>query len=201
MLQLGALLKAMPIFQRPILVCLGVLLALSRLDAGEIYTFDQNRSKIGFEVHHMLGTARGQFHRFSGTIDLNRDHPEQSNVVAKIDVASIDTGIQKRDNHLRSADFFDVAKFPQITFKSRTVKRTGEKAGDVNGDFTLHGVTRPITLHVQLLDAGERSRWKISTAPLKRRDFNLLFGGTAETVSGIGQDVAVSIEIEATRSR
>ena len=202
MLQPGALLKAMAIFQRSIFVCLGVLLALSRLDAGEIYTFDQNRSKIGFEVHHMLGTARGQFHRFSGTIDLDRDHPERSNVVAKIDSASIDTGIQKRDNHLRSADFFDVAKFPQITFKSRTVKRTEEKAGDVTGDFTMHGVTRPITLHVQLLDnAGERSRWKISTAPLKRRDFNLLFGGTAETVSGIGQDVAVIIEIEATRSR
>jgi polyisoprenoid-binding protein YceI len=189
----------MNVFQYHILIGLGVLLALCRSVAGETYTFDQDRSKIGFEVHHLVGTAKGQFHRFSGTLDLNRDHPEQSNVITKIDVASIDTGIEKRDNHLRSADFFDVAKFPQITFKSRSVKRTGDQVGDVIGDFTMHGVTRPITLHVQLLNgpAGERSRWRVTTAPLKRRDFNLLFGGTAEAVSGIGQDVSVSIEIEA----
>jgi len=187
---------------RSALCLLSALLPVADLHAGDAYTFDQNHSRIGFEVRHLLGTARGQFHRFTGTIDFDREQPERSSVTAKIDVQSIDTGIDKRDNHLRSADFFNVAKFPQITFKSRSVRRTGNQAGDITGDFTMHGVTRPIVLHVQLLEGGEnKTRWKVTTAPLKRPDFGLMFGGTAETVSGIGQDVTVSIEIEARRAQ
>jgi polyisoprenoid-binding protein YceI len=180
-----------------------ILLGVGSLRAAERYTFDQNGSKIGFEVHHLLGKARGQFHRFSGTIELDRNALEQSSVSVRIEVASIDTGIEKRDDHLKSADFFDAAKYPVITFKSRSVKRTGDTAGEVTGDFTMHGVTRTIVLHVELINspAGERTRWKVTTAPLKRRDFNLLFGGTAEAVSGIGQDVAVDILAEAAQSR
>jgi len=180
--------------------CAGAVLAFANLQAGEAYTFDQNHSRIGFEVRHLIGTARGQFHHFTGTIDFDRQQPERSSVTAKIDVNSIDTGIDERDNHLRSADFFNAAKFPQITFKSRSVRRTGDQAGDITGDFTMHGVTRSIVLHVQLLESGEsKTRWKVTTAPLKRKDFGLLFGGAAETVSGIGQDVTVNIEIEARR--
>lgn len=190
-------------FKLALLVCANALLAGSPAFAGETYTFDQARSKIAFEVHHLLGTAKGEFHRFSGTIDLDRENPERSSVLARIEVASIDTGITKRDDHLRSADFFDVAKFPQITFRSRSVKRTGEQSADVAGDLTMHGRSRPIVLHVQLLSGAgtDRSRWKVTTAPLKRRDFDLLFSGTAEAVSGIGQEVAVRIEIEAARSQ
>jgi polyisoprenoid-binding protein YceI len=179
------------------------LLSIGQLQAGEQYTFDQDRSTIGFEVHHLLGMARGQFHKFSGTIDLDRDQPERSSVIAKIQVASIDTGIRKRDEHLRSPDFFNAAKFPEITFQSRAVKRKGERTGDVSGDFTMHGVKRPVVLHVELLRnaSDQRSRWKVTTAPLKRREFDLLFGATAEAISGIGQDVSVNIEIEAGRAR
>ena len=169
----------------------------------ERYTFDQNGSQIGFEVHHLLGKARGQFHRFSGTIELDRDAPERSSVSARIEVATIDTGITKRDEHLKSTDFFDVGKYPVITFKSQSVKRTGDAAGDITGDLTMHGVTRAIVLHVELLSnpANDRTRWKVTTAPISRREFGLMFGGTAETVSGISQDVAVNIQVEATRSR
>jgi len=179
------------------------VVALTQLHAGETFKFDKAGSTIGFEVGHLVGKATGQFHRFSGRIDLDRDSPERSSVSARIEVASIDTGIQKRDNHLRSAEFFNAAKFPVITFKSRAVKRTGERSGDVSGDLTMHGVTKPIVLHVQLLDGtpGERSRWKVTTAPLNRRDFNLMFGSTAEAISGIGRDVAVNIEIQARRAR
>jgi polyisoprenoid-binding protein YceI len=184
-------------------LCAAVVLTTSTAFAGETYTFSQTGSKIGFDVRHLLGTAKGDFHRFSGSIALDRENPERSSVSARIEVASIDTGIKERDNHLRSADFFNVAKFPQITFQSRSVKRTGEQSADVAGDFTMHGRTRPIVLHVQLLSgaSGDRSRWKVTTAPLKRRDFDLVFGGTAEAVSGIGQDVAVRIEIEASRGQ
>ncbi len=186
-----------------LLIISGFVTAFAPVQAGETYKFDQTHSKIGFEVQHLLGKVRGEFHRFSGTIDLNREAPEQSSVNARIEVSSIDTGIVKRDNHLKSADFFNAQKFPDITFKSRNVKPTGDNSADVAGDFTMHGVTKPIVLHVQLVDpgTGDRSRWKVTTAPLKRSDFGLLFGGTAEAVSGIGQNVSVSMEIESTRAR
>ena len=177
---------------------------LATAAANETYKFDQSHSTIGFSVHQFLAATKGKFTQFSGTVDLDRDHPENSSVSARIQVSSIDTGNAKRDNHLRSAEFFNVAKFPEITFKSRSVKRTGQQTGDILGDFTMHGVSKPITIRVQLLSpiSGEvkHTRWKVTTEPLKRREFNLMFGQAAETVSGIGQEVAVNIEIEAARA-
>jgi polyisoprenoid-binding protein YceI len=171
--------------------------------ANETYKFDQSRSTIGFTVHQFLGTSHGKFAKFDGKIDIDREHPEKSSVVAKIDVRSIDTGIVKRDNHLRSAEFFNIAKFPEITFKSGRVRQTGQQSGDIFGDLTMHGVTKPITLHVKLgspiSNDTKETRWAVTTEPLKRRDFNLMFSQSAESISGIGQTVAVNIEIEASR--
>ena len=173
--------------------------------ANETYKFDQSRSVIGFAVHQFLGTTHGKFMKFDGKIDIDREQPEKSSVVARIDVRSIDTGIVKRDNHLRSSEFFNVEKFPEITFKSRSVKRTGQQNGDILGDLTMHGVTKPITLHVKLLssisDETKQTRWVVTTEPLKRREFNLMFSQGAEAVSGISQTVAINIEIEATRAQ
>lgn len=169
----------------------------------ETYKFDQSNSKIGFSVHQFLGTTNGKFTKFNGKIDIDREHPEQSSVNAQIEVRSIDTGIVKRDNHLRSAEFFAVEKFPEITFKSRSVKPTGSQAGDILGELTMHGVTRPVTLHVKLLSSPNetnQTRWTITTEPLKRSDFGLMFSQGAEAVSGISQNVAVNIEIVATHS-
>lgn len=171
--------------------------------AGEIYKFDQSASTIGFTVHQYLGTTRGKFAKFSGKIDIDREHPENSSVVARIDVASIDTRIQKRDNHLRSAEFFDVAKYPEIAFKSRSVTRTGPQSGDIAGELTMHGVTKPIVLHAKLLTSpneATHTRWTVTTEPLNRREFNLMFSQGAEAISGISQSVAINIEIEATRA-
>jgi polyisoprenoid-binding protein YceI len=173
--------------------------------ANQTYKIDPAHSTIGFKVHQYLTTVSGKFTRFSGRIEVDSDHPENSSVVAKIDVASIDTRIAKRDAHLQSAEFFNVAKFAEITFKSRSVKRTGENTGDVTGDFTMHGVTKPIVLHANLVadrkTAAEarRTRWQVTTAPLNRREFGLLFSAGAEAISGISQDVTVDIEIEAVR--
>jgi polyisoprenoid-binding protein YceI len=116
----------------------------------ETYKIDAARSRIAFSVHQFVSTVRGDFHRFSGTIEVDREHAERSSVTARISVASIDSKIQKRDHHLLSSEFFDAAKFPEITFKSRSVKQTGEHSGDVIGDLTMHGVTKPMTLHVKL---------------------------------------------------
>ncbi len=180
---------------------------LAALSSGALasgtYKFDQSRSTIGFTVHQFLGTTHGKFAKFEGKIDIDREHPEKSSVVAKIDVRSIDTGIVKRDNHLRSAEFFNVAKFPEITFKSGRVRQTGQQSGDIFGDLTMHGVMKPVTLHVKLVSPisndTKETRWAVTTEPLKRRDFNLMFSQSAESISGIGQTVAVNIEIEASR--
>ena len=171
--------------------------------ANETYKFDPSGSTIGFSVHQFLGTTHGKFTKFNGKIEIDRERPENSSVTAQIDVRSIDTRINKRDDHLRSAEFFNVEKFPQITFKSRTVKRTGPQSGDILGDLTMHGVTRPTTLHVKLLTPmsdTSRTRWSVTTDPVMRRDFNLMFAPAAETVSGISQTVAINIEIEAKRA-
>jgi polyisoprenoid-binding protein YceI len=172
--------------------------------ANDTYKFDPSGSTIGFTVHQFLGTTNGKFTRFSGKIDVDREHPENSSVTAHIDVRSIDTHIKKRDDHLRSPEFFNAEKFPQITFKSRSVKRTGPQSGDILGDLTMHGVTKPVTLHVKLLtpiNETSRTRWGVMTDPITRRDFNLMFSSGAEAVSGIGQTVAINIEIEAMRAQ
>lgn len=172
--------------------------------ANETYKFDQSHSTIGFSVHQFLGTTHGKFTKFDGRIDIDREHPENSSVTARIAVRSIDTGIVKRDNHLRSPEFFAAEKYPDIMFKSRSVKQTGPQAGDILGDLTMHGVTKPITLHVKLLSSANESkqtRWSVTTDPLRRREFNLMFAQAAESMSGISQTVAINIEIEAIRTQ
>jgi polyisoprenoid-binding protein YceI len=187
------------------LIAAVVIAGLSRAAwANETYKFDPSGSTIGFTVHQFLGTTHGKFTRFSGKIEVDREHPENSSVTAQIDVRSIDTHIKKRDDHLRSPEFFNVEKFPQMTFRSRSVKRSGPQSGDILGDLTMHGVTRPITLHVKLLtpiNETSRTRWAVTTEPISRRDFNLMFGSAAEAVSGISQTVAINIEIEAKRAQ
>jgi polyisoprenoid-binding protein YceI len=171
--------------------------------ANETYRFGPSGSTIGFSVHQFLGTTQGKFTKFNGKVDVHREHPENSSVTAQIDVRSIDTQIKKRDDHLRSAEFFNVDKYPQITFKSRSVKQTGPQSGDILGDLTIHGVTKPITLHVKLLtplNDTSRTRWAITVDPIIRRDFNLMFSPATETVSGISQTVSINIEIEAKRA-
>src|SRR5215471_16672765 len=139
---------------RRLQVCIAALLIVGFTDAAsakESYKFDPSGSTIGFSVHQFLGTTHGKFTSFSGRIEVDRERPENSSVTAQIDVRSIDTQIKKRDDHLRSAEFFNVEKFPRIMFKSRSVKRTGPQSGDILGDLTMHGVTKPVLLHVKLL--------------------------------------------------
>ncbi|HEX5490927.1 MAG TPA: YceI family protein [Candidatus Udaeobacter sp.] len=186
------------------IIALLVLVGLGAAgSAKENYKFDSSGSTIGFSVHQFLGTTRGKFTNFSGRIEVDRERPENSSVTAQIEVRSIDTRIKKRDDHLRSAEFFDAEKIPRITFKSRSVRRTGPQSGDILGDLTMHGVTKPITLHVRLLTPltdTAHTRWSVTTDPITRRDFNLMFTPALESLSGIGQTVAINIEIEAKRA-
>jgi polyisoprenoid-binding protein YceI len=188
------------------LILFAALCLCGSAQAGDTFKIDPAHSTIAFKVRHMLGTAKGNFSKFSGTINVDRDHPEQSSVTVTIETASIDTGIAKRDEHLRG-ELFNVAKYPEITFKSRRVKQTGPNTGEIIGDFTMHGMTRPMTLNVQLISSPEAlaksptSRWRVTTAPLKRGQFGLVFSQSAETVSMIADDVAVDIEIGAIQAK
>lgn len=188
-----------------LLLALGLCLVVGGASAraNEIFRFDPSRSTIEFKVRHFFGTAAGKFTKFSGTIDVDREHPEKSSVIATIQAASIDTAIAKRDEHLRGEEFFSVGKYPEITFKSRHVKQTGPSTGEITGDLTMHGVTRTITLHAQLLGAAENqiSHWRITTTPLKRGEFGLSWSKSVEAVSMIGDEVAVDIQIEAARAK
>ena len=177
---------------RRIGLALLIVIALSAtLQAADTFRIDPAKSTIAFKVRHMLGNARGRFAKFSGTIVVDREHPEQSSVTVSIEAGSIDTGIAKRDDHLRG-ELFDVAKYPAITFRSRKVKQTGPSSGEVVGDLTMHGVTQPVTLNVELVSG----RWRVKTPPLRRSQFGLVFSKSAETVSMISDEVAIEIAIE-----
>src|SRR5207245_6363701 len=132
-----------------ILQCAGITcmaLLASKLGAAETYTIDPAHSSVGFAVTHMvINTVHGKFNEFSGNIELEGSAVKVA--TGTIQAKSIDTGIEKRDNHLRSADFFDVAKFPTITFRSKRAEKQGAEAVLV-GDFTMHGVTKEISLPV-----------------------------------------------------
>ena len=185
-------------------VVLAYAASVASAAAADTYRIDAAHSKIGFKVHQFVGTVTGKFRQFSGVIEFDREHPEKSSVSATIQVKSIDTGIKKRDEHLCSAEFFDVAEFPEITFKSRSVKQTGPESGDILGTFTMHGITKSITLHVKLLTKTgadtATTRWEVTTESLSRREFDLQFSKTLESVSMIGDKVAVDIEIAASKA-
>jgi polyisoprenoid-binding protein YceI len=189
--------------------CVFALLLLftgARFAAADTYKIDPQHSRIAFSVHHLLGSARGDFHQFSGTIAVDRDHPDRSSVSATIQVASIDTQMRRRDDHLLSAEFFDAKQFPTITFRSRSVMPAGLSEGEIAGELTMKGVTRPLKLHVKLLtpitgaDLPSPTRWLVTSEAIRRADFGLMFSGMAESVSGIGQQVTPAITIEAVRA-
>ena len=169
------------------------------------WNVDTVHTHIGFSVRHlMVSTVRGQFKSYTGKVAIDPVDFTKTTIEGEVEVQSIDTGNTQRDGHLRTNDFFDAEHHPSITFKSRSVKQTGAQSGDIMGDLTMHGVTKPITLHVKLMSPlssdAKQTRWAVTTEPLKRRDFGLLFGSTAEAISGISQTVAINIEIEATRA-
>lgn len=169
----------------------------------DTYKIDPAHSSINFKVRHFFSYVNGNFAKFQGTVQFDAAHPEQSSVSATIQADSIDTQNAKRDQHLRSADFFDVEKFPTITFKSKSVKVTGADSADIVGDLTLHGVTKEITLHAKLLGKGKgmgggmMTGWQITADPLKRSDYGLKWSKTVEGTAVVGDDIEITIDVEA----
>lgn len=185
-----------------LLFCTLALTALCAPARAETYQIDPIHSSIGFKVKHLFSKVTGRFAEVSGTIDADPAHPEKSSVEATIEVKSIDTENGKRDAHLKTAEFFDVEKFPAMTFKSKEVKPTGEASGDVVGDLTIHGVTKEVVLHVKFLGKGpgmmgkEVTGWEATTT-ISRKDFGLTWNKMIEGVAAVGDEVEIELQIEA----
>ena len=188
------------------MVVLASGLAASPVAAADTLAIDPNHSEVSFQIRHFVTNVRGRFTDFAGTIVADKAKPEASQVEFTVKAASIDTAQENRDKHLRSADFFDAEKFPEIAFKSTAVKVTGKDKYDVIGNLTMHGVTRPVTLHVTNLgSAGTGADAKFgfeATTTLDRKDFGLLWNKALDAGGYVlGDDVTVSINIEATHKK
>lgn len=169
-----------------------------------VLKIDPVHSAVGFSVHHLVSRVTGNFTNFTGTITVpDPAKPELSSVSFTIEAASIDTRIEARDKHLRSPDFFDVAKYPEITFVSTKIVSKGGDLYDVTGSFTMHGVTKEITLPVtyngRIKDpwGHERAGFSLKTS-LNRKDYGIVWNKTLDHGGlMLGDEVEISIDIEA----
>ena len=186
---------------RTLALLVASLAAAAALSA-ETYTIDKNHSDASFQIRHFASKVRGRFSDFEGTIQADPAKPEASSVVFTIKTASIDTNQPDRDKHLRTADFFDVEKFPEITFKSSKFTPAGKDKYDVTGTLTMHGVSKEVTLPVTFLGSmkdprgNEVASFEIETK-LNRKDFGINWNKTLDN-GGVmlSDDVDVTISLE-----
>ena len=171
----------------------------------ETYTIDPDHSEVGFSVRHLLGRAHGRFAKFSGEVHLDREHPERSSVRFDVDAASIDTRQPDRDTHLRSAEFFDVEKYPVVRFESDRVRQLGGERYEVTGTLQLRDIRKPLTLAVEWFGVardpwgGERSSFSTS-ATLDRKEFGMVWNAALDNGGVIlGDKVDLTIDLEAIR--
>lgn len=183
------------------------VVALARPAAAATWEIDPAHTTIAFSIRHMMvSNVRGEFTKFSGKVEGDEAHPEATKIEATIDAASIDTRNAKRDEHLRSPEFLDTAKFPTITFKSKKIEKAGEAKWKVTGDLTLHGVTREVVLDVgdvtpPIKDPGGnlRAGAEVRTT-INRQDFGIVFNKTLDGGGAlVGNDVAITIDVEVTK--
>ena len=194
---------------RKIVVFLNVLLLVGLLKAGDTsWTFDVSHSKIGFSVTHMMITdVEGQFGEFDGKVMTEGEDFTTVKIDLEIDVNSVNTANEKRDVHLRNEDFFDTAKFPKITFKSTQMEKVGDEKYKLTGDFTMMGVTKPVTLDVihngTIKDpwGGTRAGFDI-TGKIDRTDFGLKYNSVLDAGGlMIGEDVKFAIKIQLKKAK
>jgi polyisoprenoid-binding protein YceI len=170
------------------------------------YSIDSAHSAAQFSVRHlMVSNVRGEFSKVTGKVVYDDAKPTATTVEASVDVATVNTREPKRDEHLKSPDFFDAAKYPSFTFKSTSVKKTAQGL-DVSGQLTIHGVSKPVVLHVsgitkEIKDPfGLLRRGATATTVINRKDFGMTWnkgldgGGVV-----VGDEVSITLDIEVTR--
>ena len=173
--------------------------------AADTYNLDPAHSTVGFAVTHMvINTVHGKFNEFTGTVSLDGNQLKEAS--GTIQAKSVDTGIERRDNHLRSPDFFDAAKYPTITFQSKRAEKQGNDTVLI-GDFTMHGVTKelslPVTVKGPIKDPWGNSRIGLQArAKLNRRDYGLKYNQALETGGlVVGDEIELEINAEAVKAK
>ncbi len=181
-------------------LAVSIALPLSAL-AADSYTIDPNHTFPHFSINHLgFSTMQGRFDKTSGNVTLDRAAKNGSVEIA-IETASISTGYVKRDEHLKSPDFFNAAEFPNITYKSTSVHFKGDTPSSVDGNLTISGVTKPVTLTIDAFNCGANPMNKkdecgaAASAQIKRSDFGVKYG-----LPAIGDDVRLVFEIEALKN-
>jgi polyisoprenoid-binding protein YceI len=192
---------------RKLLIAAALTVAALPAQAADTYKVDPGHSDVSFQVRHMLTQVRGKFNEYEGTIQLDPAKMENSSVEFKVKAASIDTGAADRDKHLRTADFFDTEKFPEISFKSKSIKATGKDTYNVTGTFTMHGVSKEITLPVSFLGTvkdpwgNQRAAFSAETT-LDRKDYGIVWNKALDSGGALlGDDVKVSINLETVKAK
>jgi polyisoprenoid-binding protein YceI len=187
--------------KRTILALFVALTAAGLAHAGT-YTIDQVHSNVIFKVRHLISKTSGQFNDFSGTIVADFSNLDSSSVVFTIQAASIDTENEDRDKHLRSEDFFDVETYPEITFRSSEITKSGDDTYAVTGTLTMHGVAKTVTLPVKYLGemaspwGGKVAGWEIQTT-LDRKDYGIVWNKALDAGGMIlGDEVEITINLE-----
>jgi len=168
---------------------------------------DPGHSSVGFAVRHlMISSVRGEFHTFTGKAVGDPANPAGATIEATVDAASIDTRNEKRDQHLKSPDFFDVEKFPKMVFKSKKIEKTGDGKARVTGDLTLHGVTKEIVLDVEgptptITDPwGNVKAGAHATGKIDRKDFGLVWNKALDGGGVmVGDEIEITIDVEAAK--
>jgi len=192
--------------RKTFLASLSLAQLLPALAAAEtaIYKVDANHSSVGFTIRHFVSNVPGRFGDFSGVIKYDKQNPAASSVELTVQAASIDTDNEDRDNHLRSADFFDVQKYPTLTFTSTKVAARDADTLDVTGNLTLHGATREVTIPVEVLGTmkgprGEKAGFETSFT-LNRKEYGIVWNRVFDAGSTLlGDEVRVNVSVEADR--
>jgi len=165
------------------------------------YTIDRSHSSVGFRIRHLVSNVDGRFKDFAGSVVYDPAAPEKSSVDMTVQAASIDTDTPRRDEDLRSENFFDVAKYPTITFKSVKVEKKSASELAVTGDFTMHGVTKRITVPVEVLGTlpfrgGEKAGFATSFT-IDRKDYGVTWNRALDQGGALlGDEVKISIQLE-----
>lgn len=166
------------------------------------WTVDSAHSNLGFSVRHMMiSNTKGHFNQFSGTAEINDKDLTKSTMTLEIDTSSIDTGDAKRDEHLRSPDFFDASKHAKMVFKSTKIKRAG-KGYKVTGELTLHGITKPVTFDATITQPvktpfGTTVRGVNVTGTIQRKEFGMTWNKALDAGGlAVGDEVKIDVELE-----
>lgn len=184
-------------------VVAALVLASPSLAVAAEYVIDSAHSGANFSVKHMMvSNVRGAFSKVTGSANIDEKDITKSTVEAVIDATTVNTNEPKRDEHLRSADFFDTEKYPTITFKSTKVEKAGENL-KVTGNLTLHGVTKPVVLDVEGFTTEAKDPWGntkrggTATTKINRKDFGLGWNSVLETGGvAVGEEVAITLDLE-----